>query len=73
MSEQKSSSDASSDRLICFCHTVSHAALVKAIREGHDTLEKIQAETCASTGCGGCELYVREILEAELSQKKPGT
>jgi len=28
----------------------------------------IQAETCASTGCGGCETEVGEILEEELAK-----
>ena len=54
------------EKTICFCHCVSLAVLVKTIAEGADTLEKIQAETCASTGCGGCELDVREILEDQL-------
>lgn len=54
--------------LVCFCHTVTAARIRAAIRDGARTLEQIQANTCASTGCGGCEPEVREILEQELAK-----
>lgn len=57
------------DRTICFCHNVSLKTLRTAIRAGADTIEKIKAETCASTGCGGCEWDVTEILEEELKKR----
>jgi nitrite reductase (NADH) large subunit len=60
--------DDDSERTVCFCHCVSYAELVKAIRAGHRTLADIQLETRASTGCGGCESEVLEILEAELAK-----
>ncbi len=55
---------------ICFCHNVTNVKLLEVIRAGADTLHDIQAETCASTGCGGCEWDVRDILEQELAAKK---
>lgn len=58
------------DLKICFCHNVLRSEIKKAISEGADTLEKIQAITCASTGCGGCEFDVRDILEEELQKQK---
>jgi NAD(P)H-nitrite reductase large subunit len=30
-------------------------------------LEAIRSETCANTGCGGCQADVEAILEDELS------
>jgi NAD(P)H-nitrite reductase large subunit len=42
--------------------------LVRDIRAGHRTLEAIQLENRATTGCGGCEPEVLEILEAELAK-----
>ena len=56
------------DRTVCFCHCVPLTRLLQAIRGGADTIEKIQAETCASTGCGGCEWEVQEILRDELEK-----
>ena len=56
------------DRTICFCHNVHHSAIVSAIRAGADNLGAIQSETCASTGCGGCEYEVLDILEEELAK-----
>ena len=56
------------DRTICFCNSVSWADLVSAIGAGNTTLAQLQAKTRASTGCGGCEFDVVEILEAELAK-----
>jgi NAD(P)H-nitrite reductase large subunit len=53
-------------RTICFCHCVSYEVLVAAIRGGAVTHAQIQDITSASTGCGGCEVEVLEILEEEL-------
>lgn len=61
------------DRTVCFCHCVSYAELVKAIRSGSQTLADVQLNTRASTGCGGCECEVLEILEAELARVPAGT
>jgi NAD(P)H-nitrite reductase large subunit len=58
------------DRTICFCHCVPLSRLLEAIRAGADTVEKIQNETCASTGCGGCEWEVSEVLRDELEKRK---
>jgi nitrite reductase (NADH) large subunit len=63
-----SKSSEESQRTICFCHFVSYEALVTAIREGAVTHADIQNVTSASTGCGGCESEVLEILEEELGK-----
>jgi NAD(P)H-nitrite reductase large subunit len=60
------------DRTVCFCHNVSVRELKAAIASGANSIEAIQSETCASTGCGGCELEVREILEQELQAATKG-
>jgi NAD(P)H-nitrite reductase large subunit len=46
---------------------VTYAEITKAIKSGKRTLEEIQKETKASTGCGGCEFDVRDILAAEAT------
>lgn len=58
------------DRTVCFCHNVHLKELVEAIRAGARDLASIQAETLASTGCGGCECDVLEVLEQELEALK---
>lgn len=55
-------------RTICFCHTVLLGQLLAAIRSGATTMDAIQAQTLASTGCGGCEWDVRDILADELER-----
>ncbi|MBI3535719.1 MAG: (2Fe-2S)-binding protein [Deltaproteobacteria bacterium] len=59
-------------RVVCFCHNVMLLDLLRAIQAGADTLEKIKADTCASTGCGGCKWDVVAIIEQELKDKKYG-
>jgi ferredoxin-NADP reductase/predicted transcriptional regulator len=50
------------DDMICYCHRVKAGAIRSAIQGGADTLEQIQAQTKASTGCGGCKCNVLQIL-----------
>lgn len=57
---------------ICFCHSVSLGDLRAAYEKGAKTLKKIQSETMASTGCGGCEYDVCDVIEAlEAEAKAP--
>jgi nitrite reductase (NADH) large subunit len=56
------------ERTICFCHNVPLGKLTQAIQGGCDSLEKIKEQTKASTGCGGCETEVIEILEKCLEK-----
>ena len=59
----------SDDNLVCFCNAVTRGELLKAIREGAVTLSQIQDQTLASTGCGGCECDVLQMLEDELKRQ----
>lgn len=65
-----STPDSDNDRLVCFCHAVRLSELIAAIRDGATTHLEIQKRTRASTGCGGCECEVLEVLEAELKRLK---
>jgi nitrite reductase (NADH) large subunit len=60
----------SEDRTICFCHNVPLSKLIETIRAGATSLGEIQDLTRASTGCGGCECDVLEVLEAELARAR---
>ncbi len=57
--------NAEDERTVCFCHNRSCRELKEAIRAGARTLKDVQDETQASTGCGGCEYEVRDLLEDE--------
>ena len=59
---------ADDDRIVCFCHSVKFHQILAVIKNGKCTLAEIQNETLASTGCGGCEWDVTEILE-QFSKK----
>ena len=49
---------------ICHCMGVDKSVIVKAIKDkGLKTVEEIQAETEAGTGCGGCIPDLEDILK----------
>ncbi len=54
---------------VCSCHNVSKGALCKAIGGGALEVGALKAETRAGTGCGGCAVMVRQILDSELEQR----
>ena len=65
-----SSSEENTHRTVCFCHAVRYDELVEAFQKGAKGLREIQMETLATTGCGGCEIEVLEILGEQLELEK---
>ena len=51
---------------ICYCYGVCRGDLIFAVSNGARTLRELQWETLATSGCGGCEPQVQDILEQEL-------
>lgn len=50
--------------IVCVCANVNHRSIEKAIDEGCQTLEQLQMETGACTGCGQC----RQLCEGHLKK-----
>jgi NAD(P)H-nitrite reductase large subunit len=53
--------------VVCFCHNVSRAELLRSIRSGCKSVRELQKATDASTGCGGCEVDLVDLLNAEAA------
>lgn len=53
-------------RKVCVCKQVSEEQIVRAIRNGSQSLDSISKATNAMTGCGTCAPSVSKILEREL-------
>lgn len=56
---------------VCICKAISKNTMKKVIRDGADTLEKVQKATTAGSGsCGGrrCTPKILELLE-EMKQE----
>lgn len=51
-----------SKRIICFCYSVTEEEIIKAIKEGAQSLMDIRKKTMANTGCGGCGEDVKRLL-----------
>ena len=51
------------NKVICRCFNVNDGAIEDAVKAGATTFEAVQAKTNCSTGCGCCEIDVRELIE----------
>ncbi len=56
------------DEIICHCQEVTYEEIVKAIKNGADTIEKIGDATEAGITCGTCIEDLEEILEEEQAK-----
>ena len=50
---------------VCRCRAVPHDAVVKAVKNGADTIEKVGEMTKAGTDpdCGKCKILIANIIE----------
>ncbi len=53
---------------ICSCNDVTKGDLCQAISDGNTTLGDLKACTKAGTSCGGCNVLVGQVLNAELGK-----
>jgi bacterioferritin-associated ferredoxin len=51
------------DEIICNCMQITRSEIEDAIKQGYDSLEKIQDKTEAGTVCGICVEDIVEILK----------
>jgi bacterioferritin-associated ferredoxin len=49
--------------IVCHCHAVSDREIRRAAREGAATVRDVARDCHAASGCGGCSMSVREILD----------
>ncbi|MDY6982361.1 MAG: nitrite reductase large subunit NirB, partial [Pseudomonadota bacterium] len=52
---------------ICSCYAVTKGSICTLVNEGK-SLGDIKAETKASTGCGGCAVLLKQVVNAELAK-----
>lgn len=53
---------------VCLCMSVTETEIIKAIKNGANTMDKLIEETSATLGCGTCSAQVMMILEREKSK-----
>ncbi len=53
---------------ICSCYDVSKAQVCSAIEDGCTTMAGLKEITQASTGCGGCTVLLKSVLDCELEK-----
>ena len=50
------------DKKVCFCKNVTKGQIVEAVKNGADTVEKVQEATKAGAGCGRCKSTIETII-----------
>ncbi|MEM6999372.1 MAG: nitrite reductase large subunit NirB [Pseudomonadota bacterium] len=55
--------------VICSCHNVSKGQIGQCMADGVLELGEIKATTLASTGCGGCAVLLKSVVDAELEAR----
>ena len=48
--------------IVCHCHQVTDREIRKAVDRGAHTLEAIEADCGAGSGCGGCTSEITALL-----------
>jgi len=51
---------------ICSCHNVSKGQILACIDSGLTTVAGVKAETGASSGCGGCAVLLKSVVDTQL-------
>jgi len=54
---------------ICQCFDISKSELKQAIKNGHDSIEKLSEHIQVGSHCGGCIEHVEEILDEAKNQR----
>lgn len=54
------------EQVVCQCMGTTIGDIAKEIENGARTYEEIQEETLVGKRCGGCEAYIRVIINALL-------
>lgn len=54
---------------ICQCFDVSKSELDEAIRDGHDSIEKLSEHLQVGSHCGGCIDRIEGILEKKKNRR----
>ncbi len=55
----------SNQDIICFCQDITLATVLKAIEQGHNTVESLIEATDAGIACGTCIEALESILEEQ--------
>lgn len=53
---------------VCNCRKVSFEKIEESIKSGADSFEKVVDETKATTACGRCKSYVKDIVDSKLNK-----
>jgi bacterioferritin-associated ferredoxin len=56
---------------VCLCRQVTDRAIRRAIAEGADSLEALQAQLGVCLECGRCTAQVEALLQEARGQRRP--
>lgn len=57
------------DKIVCTCMNVTSGMIRDAVEAGANTLEEVQAATCAGTVCGACVEDVQHLVDHFVNER----
>lgn len=54
---------------VCICSAITDQQIETAVANGADSLEAIQSQLGAATGCGTCMDYTQQIIDNALAER----
>lgn len=58
------------EKIACECMSVTVGMIKEAVENGAHTLEEVQAETGAGSGCGACSEYVETLVKHFVEESR---
>ena len=58
------------DKIACECMSVTVGMIKEAVANGARTLEEVQEQTGASSGCGACSEYIESLVNHFVEEYK---
>ena len=55
---------------VCLCFGVTDTEIVDAVRQGHDTVSKINRELGAAGCCGSCSGTIEALIDRQQKAEK---
>lgn len=53
----------SEDKTLCYCKKVSLSTVEESVKSGANTVEEVQEQTGAGSGCGKCKGLIQEVID----------
>lgn len=58
-----------SDKIVCYCNSITNGMIKEAVENGAVTLEEVQEVTNAGTVCGACIENIENLIKSFIAER----